>query len=181
MINIGNPCCKLIFTGVSIFTESFPKYRHIPQPVIIFNFTSPRKSWDRWLGPTRPKAREIPNTKAPLADWERVTRPGKFVFCSLVLLNDSCSLPWRTVPIALIWARSLERLVEGRNCFLNQFVLDSSDIYHCLLLISFGKTVKPGICYLGDKPHSPNLSDLAECVILCTSWLQSPGKVYAER
>ncbi len=25
---------------------------------------------------------------------------------------------------------------------------------------------------------SPNLSDLAECVILCTSWLQSPGKVY---
>jgi hypothetical protein len=31
-----------------------------------------------------------------------------------------------------------------------------------------------GICYLGDKPHSPNLSDLAECVILCTSWLQSP-------
>jgi hypothetical protein len=36
----------------------------------------------------------------------------------------------------------------------------------------------PGICYLGDKPHSPNLSDLAECVILCTSWLQSPGKVY---
>ncbi len=37
---------------------------------------------------------------------------------------------------------------------------------------------KPGIFYLGDKPHSPNLSDLAECVILCTSWLQSPGKVY---
>ncbi len=36
----------------------------------------------------------------------------------------------------------------------------------------------PGICYLGDKPHSPNLSDLAECVILCTSWLPSPGKVY---
>ncbi len=36
----------------------------------------------------------------------------------------------------------------------------------------------PGICYLGDKPHSPNLSDLAECVILCTFWLQSPGKVY---
>jgi hypothetical protein len=36
----------------------------------------------------------------------------------------------------------------------------------------------PGICYLGDKPHSPNLSDFAECVILCTSWLQSPGKVY---
>jgi hypothetical protein len=35
-----------------------------------------------------------------------------------------------------------------------------------------------GICYLGDKPHSPNLSDLAECVILCTSWLRSPGKVY---
>ncbi len=35
-----------------------------------------------------------------------------------------------------------------------------------------------GICYLGDKPHSPNLSDLAECVILCTSWLPSPGKVY---
>jgi hypothetical protein len=25
---------------------------------------------------------------------------------------------------------------------------------------------KPGICYLGDKPHSPNLSDLAECVIV---------------
>ena len=37
---------------------------------------------------------------------------------------------------------------------------------------------RPGICYLGDKPHSPNLSDLAECVILCTSWLPSPGKVY---
>jgi hypothetical protein len=36
------------------------------------------------------------------------------------------------------------------------------------------------ICYLGDKPHSPNLSDLAECVILCTSWLQSPGKVYCQ-
>jgi hypothetical protein len=33
-----------------------------------------------------------------------------------------------------------------------------------------------GICYLGDKPHSPNLSDLSECVILCTSWLQSPWK-----
>ncbi len=38
--------------------------------------------------------------------------------------------------------------------------------------------IGPGICYLGDKPHSPNLSDLAECVILCTSWLPSPGKVY---
>jgi hypothetical protein len=36
------------------------------------------------------------------------------------------------------------------------------------------KWVRPGICYLGDKPHGPNLSDLAECVILCTSWLQSP-------
>ncbi len=29
-----------------------------------------------------------------------------------------------------------------------------------------------------EQPYSPNLSDLAECVILCTSWLQSPGKVY---
>ncbi len=28
-----------------------------------------------------------------------------------------------------------------------------------------------------EQPYSPNLSDLAECVILCTSWLQSPGKV----
>jgi len=37
--------------------------------------------------------------------------------------------------------------------------------------------IKSGICYLGDKPHGPNLSDLAECVILCTSWLQSPGNV----
>ncbi len=37
-----------------------------------------------------------------------------------------------------------------------------------------------GICYLGDKPHSPNHSDLAECVILCTSWLPSPGKVYCQ-
>ncbi len=41
-----------------------------------------------------------------------------------------------------------------------------------------GRDYAPGICYIGDKPHSPNLSDLAECVILCTSWLQSPGKVY---
>ena len=30
---------------------------------------------------------------------------------------------------------------------------------------------------LKDFPYSPNLSDSAECVILCTSWLQSPGKV----
>jgi hypothetical protein len=29
-----------------------------------------------------------------------------------------------------------------------------------------------------EQPYSPNLSDLAECVILCTSWLPSPGKVY---
>ncbi len=29
-----------------------------------------------------------------------------------------------------------------------------------------------------EQPYSPNLSDLAECVILCTSWLQSPGKVF---
>ncbi len=28
-----------------------------------------------------------------------------------------------------------------------------------------------------EHPYSPNLSDSAECVILCTSWLQSPGKV----
>ena len=25
-----------------------------------------------------------------------------------------------------------------------------------------------------EQPYSPNLSDSAECVILCTSWLQSP-------
>jgi len=25
-----------------------------------------------------------------------------------------------------------------------------------------GQAESPGICYLGDKPHSPNLSDLAE-------------------
>ncbi len=29
-----------------------------------------------------------------------------------------------------------------------------------------------------EQPYSPNLSDLAECVILCTSWLPPPGKVY---
>jgi hypothetical protein len=29
-----------------------------------------------------------------------------------------------------------------------------------------------------EQPYSPNFSDLAECVILCTSWLPSPGKVY---
>jgi hypothetical protein len=28
-----------------------------------------------------------------------------------------------------------------------------------------------------EQPYSPNLSDSAECVILCTSWLPSPGKV----
>ncbi len=41
-------------------------------------------------------------------------------------------------------------------------------------------TVRRGVVYTWRKmeqPHSPNLSDLAECVILCTSWLQSPGKV----
>ncbi len=28
-----------------------------------------------------------------------------------------------------------------------------------------------------EHPYSPNLSDSAECVILCMSWLQSPGKL----
>ncbi len=44
---------------------------------------------------------------------------------------------------------------------------------------SAGANTQSGICYLGDKPHSPNLFDLADCVILCTLWLQSPGKVYS--
>ncbi len=32
-----------------------------------------------------------------------------------------------------------------------------------------------------EQPYSLNLSDLAECVILCTSSLPSPGKVYCRR
>ncbi len=31
-----------------------------------------------------------------------------------------------------------------------------------------------------EQPYSPNLSDSAECVILCTSWLQSPGRFPGE-
>ncbi len=34
----------------------------------------------------------------------------------------------------------------------------------------------PGICYLGDKPPSPILSDLAECVILCYVMVATPWK-----
>ncbi len=42
----------------------------------------------------------------------------------------------------------------------------------------YGSLALPsGICYLEDKPYCPNLSDSAECVKLCTSWLQYPGKV----
>jgi hypothetical protein len=67
--------------------------------------------------------------------------------------------------------------VPGNLLIISDYLLKAPVLTSYNLRVEAWHSV-PGICYLGDKPHSPNLSDLAECVILCTSWLQSPGKVY---
>ncbi len=83
------------------------------------------------------------------------------------------SARWSPTEYPFICMLSVLRLPVYTFLLVVPPVLLSIILYHPPVLMSVS-----GICYLGDEPHSPNLSDLAECVILCTSWLQSPGKVY---
>ncbi len=70
--------------------------------------------------------------------------------------------------------------------------LCSSNSHWCACLISRNQSITRPYLFcekqvfpfpkrsLGFKTVTSNLSDLAECVILCTSWLPSPGKVYCQ-
>jgi hypothetical protein len=74
----------------------------------------------------------------------------------------------------------LGKKITGPHCTVSRSFVQST-VYNDIRMAT--STEKNWIArrrdlLLGDKPHGPNLSDLAECVILCTSWLQSPGKVY---
>jgi hypothetical protein len=89
---------------------------------------------------------------------------GFLFFSFLHFFLSSCLPTWLSVYTFLSTVQVCLSIKMRMLVSVSAWVYDSS----CVLFLPWRKM---------EQPYSPNLSDLAECVILCPSWLQSPGKV----
>ncbi len=87
---------------------------------------------------------------------------------------------WHAAIIMHSWSVTLSRINSRWKEYILARHSTQTILFHLLILCIKSKNYMPQAWRKMEQPYSPNLSDSAECVILCTSWLQSPGRFPGE-